>query len=159
MEPIRIGSGLNDTLLLDLLLGLGYSSIPFACGLAVLRYRLYEIDRIISRTITYVLVAGALGAVYIVFVAVVSWLLPTQNSLAVAGSALLIAALSSPLRRRVQHRVDRRFNRPAYQAEVVSDQFASRLRESLTVEELLPPATESRGTRSWGTGQCVRGTP
>lgn len=116
---------------------LSLALLPVSITAAITRYRLFEIDRIISRTLSYALVAGLLATVYLVTVTAVTSLLPTQNALAVAGSTLAVAALFNPLRKRIQHGVDRRFNRSAYQAEVVSEGFATKLRESLTTEELV----------------------
>ena len=127
--------GWINTLLFLLLL----TSIPASVTIAITRYRLFDIDRIISRTITYTLVVGVLGLVY-VFGAL--WL-PTRllgenvSPIFVAGSTLAVAALFNPLRKRIQHGVDRRFNRSGYQAVVVSEGFADKLRESLTTEEIV----------------------
>jgi len=129
IEPIRIGVGLNDTILLGVLLGLAYSSIPIACGLAVLKYRLYEIDRIISRTVSYALVVGLLVAVFSGVVTLTTSLLQVESDLAVAASTLAVAALFNPLRKRVQGWVDRRFNRSKYDHERVMDEFTGSLRD------------------------------
>ena len=104
-------------------------AIASAITIAVTRYRLFEIDRLISRTITYALVIGVLAAAFVGIVAVVTAVLPTQDSLAVAGSTLAVTALFNPLRRRIRLAVDRRFNRSSYRAAVISEQFLSRLRE------------------------------
>jgi hypothetical protein len=115
---------------------LSIALIPISITAAILRYKLFEIDRIISRTLSYAVVVAFLAAIYLGGVAAVTSLLPTQNSVAVAASTLLVAAVFNPLRKRVQRVVDHRFNRSAYQAEIVSAEFAARLRESLTIEEL-----------------------
>ncbi len=112
------------------------TTLLISIAVAVLRYRLYEIDRLISRTVSYSMVVLVLGAVYFGLVTLVTSILPTQNALAVAVSTLVIAAAFNPLRVRTQRLVDRRFNRSAYQSELVSDQFATMLREPLTIEEL-----------------------
>jgi hypothetical protein len=135
----------TDATLYGLFVGLAFAFIPVAITIAITRYRLFEIDRIISRTLSYTLVVGVLGLVY-VFGAL--WL-PTrllgenESPIFVAGSTLAVAALFNPLRKRIQHGVDRRFNRSAYQAEVVSEGFAAKLRESLTTEELLEAWTQT----------------
>lgn len=86
--------------------------IPVAIGVAVLRYRLYEIDRIISRTVGYALVVGILGLIYVIGgVWLPSQVIGEQPDLFVAGATLLVAALFNPLRRRIQAEVDRRFYR------------------------------------------------
>lgn len=110
-----------------------------AVGIAITRYRLYEIDRIISRTIGYGLVTGAL---FVVFWAVnigLQGLLSASTGnepLVVAGSTLLVAALFNPLRVRVQRVVDRRFNRARYDAERTVEWFAGRLRDELDLSNL-----------------------
>ncbi len=110
---------------------------PLSFGVAVLRYRLYEIDRIVSRTVSYALVVGVLAGAFLGVVALMSSLLPTESSdLAVAGSTLVVAALFNPLRRRVQGGVDRRFNRQRYDAQRVMDGFAFSLRDQVDPEEV-----------------------
>ena len=111
---------------------------PLSFGVAVLRYRLYEIDRIVSRTVSYALVVGLLAGAFLGVVALMSSLLPDESSdLAVAGSTLVVAALFNPLRRRVQDWVDRRFNRQRYDAQRVMDGFAVSLRDRVDPEEVM----------------------
>jgi hypothetical protein len=111
---------------------------PLSFGVAVLRYRLYEIDRIVSRTVSYALVVGLLAGAFLGLVALMSSLLPDESSdLAVAGSTLVVAALFNPLRRRVQGWVDRRFNRQRYDAQRVMDGFAYSLRDRVDPEEVM----------------------
>ena len=111
--------------------------IPVAITIAVTRYKLFEIDRIISRTVSYALVVGLLVAVFFGLVTLVTAVLPPDASdLAIAASTLAVAALFNPLRKRVQHAVDRRFNRSSYQAARLSEQFAARLDQPHTVEEI-----------------------
>jgi hypothetical protein len=107
------------------------SLLPVAIGIAILRYRLFEIDRIISRTVSYALIAIVLAAVYIGGVIGLQNLIPASGDLAVAASTLAAAALFNPLRRRVQHWVDRRFNRRRFDAGRVVDGFGVRLREAV----------------------------
>ena len=111
--------------------------LPVATGFAVLRYRLYEIDRIISRSVTYAVVAGLLAGLYAVIVFGLTRLLPATGDLAVAGSTLAVAGLFNPLRKRVQQLVDRRFNRSRYDAELLIDSFAARLRSGLNLGDVL----------------------
>jgi hypothetical protein len=112
-------------------------AIPVAITVAVTRYKLFEIDRIISRTVSYALVVGLLVAVFFGLVTLVTEVLPPDSSdLAIAASTLAVAALFNPLRKRVQHTVDRRFNRSSYQAARVSEQFAALLDQPHTVEEI-----------------------
>ncbi|MGH8949250.1 MAG: hypothetical protein ACRDXF_10375, partial [Acidimicrobiia bacterium] len=111
---------------------------PLSFGVAVLRYRLYEIDRIVSRTVSYALVVGLLAGMFLGVVALMSSLLPEESSdLAVAGSTLVVAALFNPMRRRVQDWVDRRFNRQRYDAQRVMDGFAVSLRDRVDPEEVM----------------------
>ena len=114
-------------------------ALPIAIGLAVLRYRLYEIDRLISRTISWAIVTALIAALFAVFILAMQAVLSpltASNVLAVAGSTLLVAALFTPIRRRVQRVVDRRFNRSRYDAERSVAAFAERLRDEVDVEAL-----------------------
>jgi hypothetical protein len=118
---------------------LGLALLPVAIGLAVPRYRLYEIDRLISRTISWASVTLILGSLFVAVILVAEALLApvTQsNELAVAGSTLLVFALFQPIRRRVQRLVDRRFNRARYDAERTVAEFAARLRDEVDLEQL-----------------------
>ncbi|MDQ6873650.1 MAG: hypothetical protein M3042_01100 [Actinomycetota bacterium] len=108
-----------------------FFTLPVAMGVAILRYRLYDIDRIVSRTVSYAVITGLLVVVYVGLVTAVTRFTPTGNSLAVAGSTLAVAALFQPLRRRVQAVVDRRFNRARYDAGRTIDSFSARLREQV----------------------------
>lgn len=124
-----------------IVLGAGYlfpvfGAIPVAAGYAILRHRLYDIDRLVSRTVSYTLVVGALVVVYAGAVLLVGSLLPGQSDVAVAAATLLVAALFNPLRQRVRERVDRRFNRARYNAQVEVDAFGARLRDQLDLDEL-----------------------
>jgi hypothetical protein len=116
---------------------LAMAAIPLAILLAVLRYRLYEIDRIISRTVAYVIVIALLGVVYVGGAAALTSFLPDESPLTVAGSTLAAAAAFNPVRRRVQDWVDRRFNRSRYDAEKVMQGFAGSLRGQVDSEGLV----------------------
>jgi hypothetical protein len=107
---------------------------PVAVGVAVLRYRLYDLDRVISRTLTYGLLTVLLGLGYTAVVLGLGRLLPEGSSLAVA--TLAAAAAFSPLRRRVQDLVDRRFNRRRYDAAGTVAAFAARLRDQVDLDAL-----------------------
>ena len=103
--------------------------VIFSMGIAIIRYRLYEIDRIISRTVAYALVVGVLAAAYLGVVAVLTIVLNTDSPVVVAGSTLMVAALFNPIRKRVLGWVDQRFNRTQYEIRRVLDAFATGLRD------------------------------
>ncbi len=117
--------------ILDLLTGLGLAALPVSIGVAILRYRLYEIDRIISRTLAYVVLTGLLVSVYAGLVLLATHVLGASSPVAVAGATLAAAASFSPLRRRVQRVVDRRFNRARYDADKTITAFAARLQDAV----------------------------
>jgi hypothetical protein len=104
--------------------------LPACLGVAILRYRLYDIDRIISRTVSYTIVTGVLAGLYVGLVLLATEVLDLTSQIAVAAATLAAAALFSPLRRRVQHRVDRRFNRARYDADNTVAAFAARLQDA-----------------------------
>jgi hypothetical protein len=112
------------------------AAIPISILFAVLRYRLYEIDRILSRTVSYVIVLSVLAAVYLAGLSVLSSLF-SESSLSVAASTLAAAALFTPVRRRVQAGVERRFNRSRYDAEQVMDRFSGSLRQDIDPRALV----------------------
>lgn len=123
-------------------LGAGYlfpvfALIPITAGVAIMRYRLYDIDRIVSRTVTFAVVAGVLAVAYLGIVAVLTSVIPASGDLAVAGSTLVVAALFNPVRRRIQRFVERRFHRSHYDAEVVVDEFAASLRSGIDTERIV----------------------
>ena len=110
------------------------AGIPLACVVAVLKYRLYDLGRVVSRTVTYAIVTGLLVGVYAGLVLLATQVLTITSPVAVAGATLAAAALFGPLRSRVQHRVDRRFNRARYSAERLLASFAARLTEELDAD-------------------------
>jgi hypothetical protein len=110
------------------------AGLPAASAVAVLKYRLYEIDRLISRTVAYAIVTGLLVGVYAGLVLLTSAVLPSHTQVAVAVATLVAAALFSPLRRRVQTVVDRRFNRARYDAELTVTAFAARLADATDLD-------------------------
>jgi hypothetical protein len=119
--------------------GLELIALPIAVGIAVLRYRLYEIDRIISRTIVYAVLTVVLGAAYVGLVLAGQALFSSfagGSNLAIAVSTLVVAALFLPARTRVQAFVDRRFYRSRYDARRTLEEFGSRLREHVEIERL-----------------------
>jgi hypothetical protein len=115
------------------------SMIPAAIGIAVLKYRLYEIDRVINRTLVYGLLTVLLGAVYVAGVFGLGQLLNPitgESALAVAASTLAVAALFQPARRRIQQVVDRRFNRRKYDMVKTVEAFSTRLRDEVDLDAL-----------------------
>jgi hypothetical protein len=105
-------------------------------AVTVLRYRLYEIDRLISRTLSYSILTGVLAATFAGVVLVTTRVLPFASPVGVAVSTLAVAALFTPLRRRIQRIVDRRFNRARYDAEARIALFAARLREAVELDTI-----------------------
>jgi hypothetical protein len=110
---------------------LAVAALPVSIGVAILRYRLYEIDRIVSRTLAYAIVTGLLIGVYAGLVLLATQVFRFHSTVAVAASTLIAAALFYPVRRRVQHVVDRRFNRARYDAERMLTAFAARLQDAV----------------------------
>jgi hypothetical protein len=109
----------------------GVAALPVSIGVGILKYRLYEIDRIISRTLAYAIVTGLLVGVYVGLVLLATQVFKFHSTVAVAASTLVAAALFNPVRRRVQHAVDRRFNRARYDAERLVAAFAGRLQDAV----------------------------
>ena len=146
---------------LSYLLAATLIALPISIGVGILRYRLYDIDRIISRTLAYAIVTGLLIGVYTGLVLLATHLLMFSSSAAVAASTLVAAALFNPVRRRVQNAVDRRFNRARYDADQTVAAFAARLKDAVdldsvrtdltaVVQRTLEPAHVSLWIRSAG---------
>jgi hypothetical protein len=155
---LAFSGGDESPVWVDVLFVTSIAAIPVAIALAVIRYRLYEVDRIVRRTFSYTAVAALLALVYLGSTFALGAIIGRDNPLAVAGATLAAAALFTPVRRRVQGWVDRRFDRSRYDAQQVVEQFASRLRaetdldglrSDLTgvVEETLRPAAISLWVR------------
>jgi hypothetical protein len=117
-----------------LLTAVGFLALPACIGVGILKYRLFDIDRIISRTLAYALLTGLLLGVYAGLVLLATQVLRFSSTWAVAGSTLAAAALFTPVRRRVQRAVDRRFNRARYDADRMVDAFAARLQEAVDLD-------------------------
>ena len=109
-------------------------ALPVSIGVGILKYRLYDIDRLVSRTLSYAIITGLLAGVFIGIVVVATDVLPFSSPVAVAASTLAAAALFNPLRRRVQRGVDRRFNRARYDAEAIVSAFTLRLRDAVDID-------------------------
>jgi hypothetical protein len=112
----------------------GFAALPIGIGVGILKYRLYEIDRLISRTLAYAVVTGMLVGVYAGLVLLATRVLTFSSPVAVAASTLAAAALFTPLRRRVQRAVDRRFNRARYDADQIVAAFAARLQDAVDLD-------------------------
>ena len=133
-----VGPGkFND--IADLALGVAFGFFPIAIGIAILRYRLFEIDRLVSRTIAYVAITAVLLVAYTGAILVLQGPLGSVtggDTIPVAVSTLVVAALFQPLRRRIQSVVDRRFDRARFDAERMSAAFAERLRADVDIESV-----------------------
>ncbi len=123
----------------------GILALPIATAIAILRYRLYDIDRLISRTLSYALLTGLLVGVFVGLVLLTTRVLPFSSPVGVAASTLAAAALFSPLRERLQRLVDRRFNRARYDAEATVAAFGARLRDAVDPETVLSELAAAAG--------------
>jgi hypothetical protein len=117
--------------------GVCLAILPLAIGAAILRYRLYDLDRIISRTVAYVLLTVLLGGCYAGVALGLGQLLGRTSSLAVAAATLVVAAAFQPARRRVQATVDRRFNRRRHDAAQTIEAFSASLRQQTDLDTLI----------------------
>ena len=139
---LLLGSGLlpvPESLAITAVSSVGRALLPVAVGVAMLRYRLFEIDRIVSRTVSYGLLTAGLVGLYLLVVALLRPLLEPltgNTSLAVAASTLAVAAVFNPARRRLQAAVDRRFDRARYDADRAVQAFAARLRTQVDLDEV-----------------------
>jgi len=129
-------SGTATTVLLNNVFTCGLAALPVSMGVAILRYRLYEIDRIISRTLAYAIVTGLLIGLYAGLVLLATEVFRFHSTVAVAAATLAAAALFNPLRRRVQQLVDRRFNRARYDADQTVAAFAVRLKDAVDLDSV-----------------------
>jgi hypothetical protein len=138
-----IATGVADqapAVLQTMIVGIWLLAIPVAIGVAMLRYRLYDIDRLINRTVVYGLLTALLGAVdagvVLVFGQLFGGAAGNPPSWAVAGATLAVAALFQPTRQRIQHAVDRRFNRRRYDLAATIEAFSARLRDQVDLDTL-----------------------
>ncbi len=141
---------------------IAYPTVPAAIGVAVLRYRLFEIERIVSRTISWALTTGLIASLFVGLVVGLQGLLSSvtqENTLAVAGSTLVAFVAFQPLRRRVQSVVDHRFNRSRYDAERTVGTLAMGLRDGVDLGaiQVSVTGTVDRTFRPRGTGLWIRG--
>jgi hypothetical protein len=114
----------------------GLLAVPLSMGVGILKYRLYDIDRLISRTLSYAVVTAGLVGVYIGMVALTTRALPLSSPIGVAASTLTVAALFNPVRKRAQRVIDRRFNRARYDADATIAAFTSRLRDEIDLNQV-----------------------
>jgi uncharacterized membrane protein YhdT len=115
---------------------LALAALPVSMSVGILKYHLYDIDRIISRTLAYALVTGLLVGLYAGLVLLATQVFRFHSTVAVAASTLAVAALFNPVRRQVQRAVDRRFNRARYDAEATVAMFAARLKDAVDLDSV-----------------------
>jgi hypothetical protein len=130
------GLAVGATALVTWAISSTFAVMPLAIGAAILRYRLYDLDRIVSRTLGYALLTILLGGGYAAVVLGLGQLLARASPLVVAGATLAVAALFQPARRRIQAVVDRRFNRRKYHAAQTIQAFSTRLRDQIDLDTL-----------------------
>jgi hypothetical protein len=128
--------GWRNQSVVDALAILGTAALPVCMGVAVLKYRLYELNRVISRVVSYTLITALLGGLFAGLILLATPVVPVKGSAAVAVATLVIAALFNPLRKRVQHAVDRRFNRSRYDAGAVVSAFTARMRQIIDLDTI-----------------------
>jgi len=139
-------------------------ALPWAVAIAVLRYRLYDIDRIVSRTIAYAVVTGVLAVVFACAIVLLSSVLSNVaqgQTVAVAASTLVVFALFQPIRRRVRRAVDKRFDRARYDGARTATAFAARVRNETDMETVTKDlaATTTSSLAPAGVGIWLRGEP
>ena len=105
--------------------GVGLAALPISLAIAILRFRLYEIDRVVSRTLSYALVTGLVVGAYVGIITITTKVLAFSSSVSVAASTLAAVALFNPVRKRIQRLVDRRFNRARYDAAAIVAEFSA----------------------------------
>jgi hypothetical protein len=132
LVPVALGI----PILVDWVAAVWAAALPVAVGAAILRYRLYDLDRIVSRTLAYGLLTLLLGGGYALVVLGLSQLLKRDSPLVVAAATLAVAAVFQPARRRVQAVVDRRFNRRRHDATRMIEGFGARLRHQVDLDTL-----------------------
>ena len=133
---IRAALGGGSGVLGGVTFSLGLSALPIAIGVGILKYRLYEIDRLVSRTLSYAILTGLLVGTFVGLVALSTNTLALSSRAGVAASTLGAATLFNPLRNRVQRLVDRRFNRARYDVEATVAAFTAQLRDAVEIEAI-----------------------
>jgi hypothetical protein len=133
---VLVASGGSSNVVGSVSFAIGLAALPVSMGVGILRYRLYEIDRLISRTVSYALLTGVLVGTFVGLVALTTDTLALSGRVGVAASTLVAAALFNPLRIRVQRLVDHRFNRAHYDAEATVAAFTARLRDAVEIEAI-----------------------
>jgi len=113
-----------------------FSALPISIGVAILRYRMYDLDRLISRTLAYAILTGLLVGIFVGLVALTTDTLALSGRVGVAASTLAAAALFNPLRVRIQRFVDRRFNRTRYDADAIVATFTARVRDAVEIDAI-----------------------
>jgi thiosulfate reductase cytochrome b subunit len=136
VAAVTVGAVMNEQAVVVGVSGVYMAVLPLAIGAAILRYRLYDLDRIVSRTLAYGLLTVLLASAYAGVVLGLGQLLPQDSSLVVAAATLAVAAVFQPARRRVQQAVDRRFNRRRYDAARTIAAFSDRLRQQVELDTL-----------------------
>lgn len=121
------------------------AAVPVAVLVAITRYRLYEIDRIISRTLAYAIVIAGLGALFVGGISLVTTMLPAQDDLAVVATTIVVVALFNPLRRRVVEVVDRRFDRQRFEAQQVIERFGRSVQDETDFDAVRGRLEEALG--------------
>jgi hypothetical protein len=136
IAPLAAGDapGWDNQSVVDALNVLGIATLAVCMAVAVLKYRLYELNRIISRVVSYALITALLGGAFTGLILLATRVLPIRGSVAVALATLVIAALFNPLRKRVQRAVDRRFNRARYDTEAIVAAFTARLQQTVDLD-------------------------
>ena len=133
---INKAAGGGSTVIGGVAFAAGLAALPLTIGVGILRYRLYEIDRLVSRTLSYAILTALLVGAFIGLIALSTDVLAISSRVGVAASTLAAAALFNPLRKRIQHLVDRRFNRARYDADATVAAFTARLRDAVEIDTI-----------------------
>ena len=134
---LAVQTGEGPAGIANALFSISLTAIPIAIAIAVLRYRLYDLDRLVSRTVSYAVVVGLLALLFFGIVSLLTTLLDAESDVVIAATTLAVVALFNPLRKRVQLAVDRRFNRSRYDSQRVMDRFAESLRNRIDPDEVV----------------------